>query len=229
VSRRRLVTWLVALGAFEALYGLVQYLTGWQRIFGYVKKYNLEEATGTYINRNHFAGFLEMVIPFGVALVLFENAKLPRKVIRGQNTRIKQVLGGRKLSRIGLWLLAATVMVAGLFFFAFAHGHYFGGCIAWSDGSIFWISTKSRIMGRCGDHGVRDHFGFVDGCGAGARTFWNDQRRIYKRGREQMVVMERYGTADWRASIAGKRAGYFSRGVYEGAEHGPGTICEPRA
>ena len=115
-SRRRLVTWLVALGAFEALYGLVQYLTGWQRIFGYVKKYNLEEATGTYINRNHFAGFLEMVIPFGVALVLYENAKLPRKVSRGQNTLIKRVLGGRKLSRIGLWLLAATVMVAGLFF-----------------------------------------------------------------------------------------------------------------
>jgi O-antigen ligase len=115
-SRRRLVTWLVALGTFEALYGLVQYLTGWQRIFGYVKKYNLEEATGTYINRNHFAGFLEMVIPFGVALVLYENAKLPRKAMPGRNARIKRVLGGRKLSRIGLWLLAATVMVAGLFF-----------------------------------------------------------------------------------------------------------------
>jgi O-antigen ligase len=115
-SRRRLVTWLVALGTFEALYGLVQYLTGWQRIFGYVKKYNLEEATGTYINRNHFAGFLEMAIPFGVALVLYENGKLPRKVVPGRNARIKKVLGGRKLSRIGLWLLAATVMVAGLLF-----------------------------------------------------------------------------------------------------------------
>jgi len=115
-SRRRLVTWLVALGTFEALYGLVQHLTGWQRIFGYVKKYNLEEATGTYINRNHFAGFLEMVIPFGVALVLYENAKLPRKIVPGRNVRIKRVLGGRKLSRIGLWLLVATVMVAGLFF-----------------------------------------------------------------------------------------------------------------
>jgi O-antigen ligase len=116
--RRRLVTWLAALGTFEALYGLVQYLTGWQKIFGYVKKYNLEEATGTYINRNHFAGFLEMVIPFGVALVLYENAKLPRKVGPGRNVnaRIKRMLGGRNLSRMGLWLLAATVMVAGLFF-----------------------------------------------------------------------------------------------------------------
>lgn len=116
--RRHLVTWLVGLGTFEALYGLVQYLTGWQRIFGYVKKYNLEEATGTYINRNHFAGFLEMVIPFGVALVLYENAKHPRKGVPGRNVneRIKRVLGSGKLSRIGLWLLAATVMVAGLLF-----------------------------------------------------------------------------------------------------------------
>jgi hypothetical protein len=116
--RRRLVTWLVGLGTFEALYGLVQYLTGWQKIFGYAKKYNLEEATGTYINRNHFAGFLEMVIPFGVALVLYENAKLPRKVVPGRNvnTRIKRMLGEKKLSRIGLWVFAAMVMVAGLFF-----------------------------------------------------------------------------------------------------------------
>jgi O-antigen ligase len=117
-SRRRLVMWLVALGTFEALYGLVQYLTGWQRIFWYVKKYNLEEATGTYINRNHFAGLLEMVIPFGVALVLYENAKLSRKALPGRNVnvRIKRVLGGKKVSRIGLWLLATMVMVAGLFF-----------------------------------------------------------------------------------------------------------------
>ena len=55
---------LVALGTFEAFYGMVQYLAGWQQIFTYVKKFDLEEATGTYINRNHYAGFLEMILPF---------------------------------------------------------------------------------------------------------------------------------------------------------------------
>jgi len=40
-------------GAFEGFYGLLQYLTGWQQIFAYVKKYYVEDATGTYINRNH--------------------------------------------------------------------------------------------------------------------------------------------------------------------------------
>ena len=113
-SRRRLMTWLVVLGAFEALYGLIQYLSGWQRIFSYVKKYNLEEATGTYINRNHYAGLLEMAIPFGLALVVYENSRLGR---RGRPTKgIKGFIAGENLSRVGLPLFATIVMIAGLIF-----------------------------------------------------------------------------------------------------------------
>lgn len=66
-ARRRFLYVLLALGVFEALYGLVQYLTGWQQIFTYVKKYYLEDATGTYVNHNHFAGLLEMILPFALA------------------------------------------------------------------------------------------------------------------------------------------------------------------
>jgi O-antigen ligase len=73
-SRKRgspLVSGLIFLGCFEAVYGLVQYLTGWQRIFTYAKQYNLQEATGTYINRNHFAGLLGLTIPFAVAVTFY--------------------------------------------------------------------------------------------------------------------------------------------------------------
>lgn len=65
-----LVTVLILLGVFEALYGLVQYNTGWQYIFTYAKEYYTDDATGTYINRNHFAGLLEMVLPFVLARIL---------------------------------------------------------------------------------------------------------------------------------------------------------------
>jgi len=58
---------LVCLGSFEAAYGIFQYLTGWQKIFTYTKQHYLESATGTYINHNHFAGFLEMTIPLAFA------------------------------------------------------------------------------------------------------------------------------------------------------------------
>lgn len=113
-ARRRLAGWLLALGTFEALYGLVQYLSGWQKIFGYAKKYNLEEATGTYINRNHFAGLLEMVIPLGLALVLYENVKLMRRTRPGR--RMKAILSGENLPRVGLRFFATAVMLAGLAF-----------------------------------------------------------------------------------------------------------------
>jgi O-antigen ligase len=85
-AKKRLVYGLIALGGFEAFYGLVQYLTGWQQIFAYVKKYYLEDATGTYINRNHFAGLLEMVLPFTVALALRLVGNLRREV---QSTEAK--------------------------------------------------------------------------------------------------------------------------------------------
>jgi hypothetical protein len=65
---------------FEAFYGLIQYLTDWQQIFTYVKKFDLEEATGTYINRNHYAGLLEMILPFSLALLFFTNMRSCAKI-----------------------------------------------------------------------------------------------------------------------------------------------------
>jgi O-antigen ligase len=62
---------LIVLGLLEAAYGIVQYLTGYQKIFGFTKQFYTEEATGTYINHNHFAGFLELVIPFAAMMVFY--------------------------------------------------------------------------------------------------------------------------------------------------------------
>ena len=62
---------LVSIGVLEAVYGGVQYLTGWQYVFRYARWIPAFEATGTYVNRNHFAGLLEMVAPFLLAEILF--------------------------------------------------------------------------------------------------------------------------------------------------------------
>ena len=70
-GRSRLVGGLIFIGSFEAAYGIVQYLTGWHKIFTYAKQYDLHEATGTYINRNHFAGLLELTAPFVVAWIFY--------------------------------------------------------------------------------------------------------------------------------------------------------------
>jgi O-antigen ligase len=114
-SKRRLIVCLVTLGTFEAFYGLVQYLTGWQMIFSYAKKYDLEEATGTYINRNHYAGFLEMVLPFGIALVLYEFRNLGKSQHPG-GRRLRTLVSRRSSQRLTFWLLVSVVLFAALIF-----------------------------------------------------------------------------------------------------------------
>ncbi len=65
---RILMRTLVWLASAEALFGLVQYLTGYRQVFWYQKTRYLDDATGTFINHNHFAGFL--VLALGPALAL---------------------------------------------------------------------------------------------------------------------------------------------------------------
>ncbi len=65
-----LVKVLVFVGTFEALYGLFNTLTGFEHIWWTKKTAYLGVVTGTFINRNHFAGLLELAIPFGLAMVI---------------------------------------------------------------------------------------------------------------------------------------------------------------
>jgi O-antigen ligase len=66
---RRLLGVLLVLGGFEALYGLGQVLSNEPRIFHYVNEFARGNATGTYINRNHFAALVAMLLPLALAAV----------------------------------------------------------------------------------------------------------------------------------------------------------------
>ena len=70
-GRSVLAPGLIVLGSLEAGYGIIQYLTGYQKILGFTKQFYTDDATGTYINHNHFAGFLELVIPFAAMMVFY--------------------------------------------------------------------------------------------------------------------------------------------------------------
>jgi O-antigen ligase len=114
---RRLIYSLIALGCFEGFYGLFQYLTGWQQIFTYVKKYDLAEATGTYINRNHYAGLLEMILPLSLALTFYEYANVSRnhQQQRALMSR-RKVITRASFQRLILRFSTAVVIFAALVF-----------------------------------------------------------------------------------------------------------------
>ena len=135
---------LVALGTFEAFYGLVQYLSGWQQIFAYVKKFDLEEATGTYINRNHYAGFLEMILPFSLAFLFYEYAKLRD---RGSKISLRSLMAKSAAQRLVLSLGISVVICAALIFSRSRMGIL---AAAASVLVIFSLVAISRFHGRMG-------------------------------------------------------------------------------
>ncbi len=67
---KRIFYTLVAVGVFEALYGFYELFNKNPRILFYKKIYGLDSVTGTFVNRNHFSGYLEMIIPLAIGLVL---------------------------------------------------------------------------------------------------------------------------------------------------------------
>ena len=112
-AKKRFVLALLAMGVFEAFYGLVQSLTGWQQIFFYVKKFYLEDATGTYINRNHFAGMLEMVLPFAVVYAMQHVWRL-RHEITGETTETRKLVSSAEFPFLVFWIFMAAVLFAAL-------------------------------------------------------------------------------------------------------------------
>jgi len=67
---RRIMFVLVGSGVFQALYGLYELSTSQPRILFYRKAFNLESVTGTFVNRSHLSGYLEMIVPLAVGLLI---------------------------------------------------------------------------------------------------------------------------------------------------------------
>jgi O-Antigen ligase len=103
-ARNRLVRSLIGLAVFESLYGLAQNPGGWQYIWVYRRVYYTGSATGTYINHNHFAGLLEMILPLTFALAFYHW----RKAARNPRRRRRFV---DWISRIGHVDIATSVVL----------------------------------------------------------------------------------------------------------------------
>jgi O-antigen ligase len=96
--------WLVAapvvmVAALEAALGLAQYVGGADESMG----------RGTYANRDHFAGFLEMALPFAVMY--------PVAVFRRMRSQERQSMGPAVKSAAG-WAVALLILLSVIFSFS---------------------------------------------------------------------------------------------------------------
>jgi O-antigen ligase len=67
---RRMMIVLIAMGFVEAAYGIFELSRKHPRVLIYKKVYNLDSATGTFVNRNHFSGYLELILPLAIGLLI---------------------------------------------------------------------------------------------------------------------------------------------------------------
>ena len=67
---RAMLVALTTLGLFEAAYGLGGYVFDPARILGMQRGAPFDAVTGTFINPNHFAGLIELLLPASVAFYL---------------------------------------------------------------------------------------------------------------------------------------------------------------
>ncbi len=137
---KRAVCVMLAVGLIEAVYGLIQALVPTLGVLwvDYIQAY-MGDARGTFINRNHFAGFIEMVWPIALGFTLAQGGWR-------QGYTLKQILSSESLNRQALLALGVVVLLLGLLF-----SHSRAGITGASMGFLTFIllsRNRSREMSR---------------------------------------------------------------------------------
>jgi len=79
----RLITFtMIALAMVISSYAIYQFITKSDRVWHFVNPYKFR-GSGTYINPNHLAGFLEMILPVSLAWTFASRAKPVAKILLG--------------------------------------------------------------------------------------------------------------------------------------------------
>lgn len=111
-TRTQLLVAVMAAGVLESLYGMFEFFSGHRHILNVSAETLVSAATGTFINRNYFAGYLLMVIPLGVGFLFSREAARAGRY-RGWRHWLSSLDGKTLLIGFGV-----AVMILGLLFSA---------------------------------------------------------------------------------------------------------------
>lgn len=109
-KRIRLLTWAIIYSAlFQAMYGSVMTLSGIEYGFFFEKYTYIGVATGTFINRNHLAGYLNMGIAIGIGVLISNIGKDEvLRTARQWYRKLASLLMSRK-AQLRIYLALSTV------------------------------------------------------------------------------------------------------------------------
>jgi len=105
----KLANFLIVFGLVLAVFALVQHFTWEGRLFWFRPSPSAGMG-GPFVNRNHFAGYMEMLVPMAVALTLSRAFRGEARMFYGFAAAIMGIAEAASLSRGGLVSLTAAML-----------------------------------------------------------------------------------------------------------------------
>ncbi|WP_067583030.1 O-antigen ligase family protein [Endozoicomonas ascidiicola] len=104
---------LVVSGVFQAMFGSLSMLSGLETLLFREKTTYLGVATGTFVNRNSFAGCLEMTLAAGMGLLIAQLHNTPSNSAKEWLHRIvKTLMSNKVILRTGLCIMVVALVLS---------------------------------------------------------------------------------------------------------------------
>ncbi|MCX7866438.1 MAG: O-antigen ligase family protein [Limisphaera sp.] len=145
-ATRTIAFTMIGLGTLISFYAIYQFVSGSNQVWGFVSPYR-HRGLGTYINPNHLAGFLELVVPLAFTYAVASRLSPVGKVVLGYAGLV--MLAGLvvTLSRAG-WVAAGTVLLVMFVVLALRSAHRWLalGLLAVAVAAGFYFLPKSFVL-----------------------------------------------------------------------------------
>lgn len=141
---------MVLLAMLISFYAAYQFFTHDSRVWTFTNPGYTGRGTGTYINPNHLAGFLEMLLPLGIAYTIVGRMKPVLRILLGYASLVIAVGIGLTLSRGG-WIATAAALLVFFTILLFHRGFRLPAAVALIvllAGGLYYVPKSSLVHER---------------------------------------------------------------------------------
>ena len=152
---------LIFLAMSIACYAIYQFISGSDKVYNLVKPDTYSHrGSGTYYSPNHLAGFLEMILPLGLAWTLVSRARPVLKVFAGYASLV--ILAGIAVTvSRGGWVATALALICFFCVLVFRRAHQLSALALFAvilGGAIFFIPRTHFFQTRLKEVTANDRF-----------------------------------------------------------------------